>query len=170
MVYRFSWLAGAAAVLFALSGLTGLLRPTTDGTRWQFIVIAALILGATITWTALTYRAHPIFVVFLNLVALTIAIARIAAPETMNGLLPTAETWSAVTEQLDRAIALIRTGIEPVTAPTPIWDLCLHSQRVGSCRGAKGVLTLQTRRDPVSGRRRFLAAARSDGTLESSPR
>jgi transglutaminase-like putative cysteine protease len=114
MVYRFSWLAGAAAVLFALSGLTGLLRPTADGTRWQFIVIAALILGATITWTALTYRAHPIIVVVLNLVALTIAIARIAAPETMSGLLPTAETWSAVTEQLDRAIALIRTGIEPV--------------------------------------------------------
>ncbi len=114
MVYRFSWLAGAAAVLFALSGLTGLLRPTTDGTKWQFIVIAALILGATITWTALSYRAHPIIVVILNLAALVVAVSRIAAPETTSGLLPTGDTWTAVTEQLDRAIALIRTGIEPV--------------------------------------------------------
>ena len=70
MVYRFSWLAGAAAILFALSGLNGLLRPTTDGTRWQFIVVAALILGATITWTALTYRAHAFIVVGLNVVGL----------------------------------------------------------------------------------------------------
>ncbi len=114
MVYRFSWLAGIAAVLFALSGLNGLLRPTTDGTKWQFIVIAALILGATITWTALSYRAHPILVVVLNLIALVVAVARIAAPETTSGLLPTGDTLSAVTEQLDRAIALIRTGIEPV--------------------------------------------------------
>ncbi|MDJ0954300.1 MAG: transglutaminaseTgpA domain-containing protein [Acidimicrobiia bacterium] len=114
MVYRFSWLAGVAAIVFALTGLNGLLRPTTDGTRWQFIVIAALVLGATITWTALSYRAHPIIVVVLNLAALVVAVSRIAAPETTNGLLPTGETWTAVAEQLDRAIALIRTGIEPV--------------------------------------------------------
>ena len=114
MVYRFSWLAGAAAFLFAISGLTGLLRPTTEGTSWQVIVIAALVLGATITWTALSYRAHPAIVVVVNLAALVIAVARIAAPETTNGLLPTGETWTAVSQQLDRAIALIRTGIEPV--------------------------------------------------------
>ena len=52
MVYRLSWLAGAASLIFALSGLSGLLRPTNDGTKWQFIVVAALVLGATITWTA----------------------------------------------------------------------------------------------------------------------
>ncbi|MDJ0664493.1 MAG: transglutaminaseTgpA domain-containing protein [Acidimicrobiia bacterium] len=114
MVYRFSWLAGATAILFALFGLNGLLRPTTDGTKWQFIVFAALILGATITWTALTYRAHPVLVVGLNLVGLVVAVARIAAPETTSGILPTRETWTAVAEQLDRAVTLIRTGIEPV--------------------------------------------------------
>ncbi|MFW2382724.1 MAG: transglutaminaseTgpA domain-containing protein [Acidimicrobiales bacterium] len=114
MVYRLSWLAGAASLIFALSGLTGLLRPTTTGTKWQFIVIAALILGATITWTALSYRAHPAIVVGLNLVAMVVAIARIAAPETTRGLLPTAETLTAIGTQFDRAMALIRTGIEPV--------------------------------------------------------
>lgn len=114
MVYRYSWLAGAAALLFAFTGLSGLLRPTSSGTKWQYIVIAALILGATITWTALSYRAHPIIVVGLNLIALGIAVARIAAPETTNGLLPTSETLTVLGEQLDRAFNLIRTGIEPV--------------------------------------------------------
>jgi len=114
MVYRFSWLAGATAILFALFGLNQLLRPTPDGTRWQLIVFAALVLGATITWTALTYRVHPVLVVGLNFVGLIIAIARIAAPETTSSLLPTSETWTTVTTQLERAIDLIRTGIEPV--------------------------------------------------------
>ncbi len=114
MVYRLSWLAGAASLIYALSGINGLLRPTSNGTKWQFIIIAALILGATITWTALSYRAHPTVVVGLNLVAVGIAVARIAAPETTNTLLPTGETLAALTEQLDRAMALIRTGLEPV--------------------------------------------------------
>ncbi|MDJ0497221.1 MAG: transglutaminaseTgpA domain-containing protein [Acidimicrobiia bacterium] len=114
MVYRFSWLAGAAALVFAFTGLNGLLRPTSSGTRWQYIVIAALVLGATITWTALSYRAHPIIVVGLNLVAIAIAVARIAAPETTSGLLPTSETLTVLGDQLDRAFTLIRTGIEPV--------------------------------------------------------
>ena len=85
----------AAALLYAFTGLSGLLRPTSDGTNWQYIVIAALVLGATITWTALSYRAHPIIVVVLNLIALAIAVARIAAPETTNALLPTPETLTA---------------------------------------------------------------------------
>jgi hypothetical protein len=114
MVYRFSWLAGLAAVAFAFTGLSGLLRPTPDGTRWEYIVIAALVLGATITWTALTYRAHPVVVVVLNLVAIAVAISRISAPETTSGLLPTGETLSTISAQLDRAFTLIRTGIEPV--------------------------------------------------------
>ncbi len=114
MVYRFSWLAGAASLLFAFTGLSGLLRPTNTGTKWQFIVIAALVLGATITWTALSYRAHPLLVIGLNLGALVVAVSRIAAPETTNGLLPTSATLTALSDQLERAMSLIRTGIEPV--------------------------------------------------------
>lgn len=114
MVYRYSWLAGLAALAFAFSGLSGLLRPTATGTRWQLIVIAALVLGATITWTTLTYRAHPVLVTGFNLVAMILAVARIAAPETTHGLLPTGDTLRAVGSELDRALSLIRTGIEPV--------------------------------------------------------
>jgi transglutaminase-like putative cysteine protease len=114
MVYRRSWLAGLAAVGFAFSGLSGLLRPTATGTSWQLIVIAALVLGATITWTTLTYRAHPVLVAGFNLVAMGLAVARIAAPETTRGLLPTGETLRSLGAELDRALSVIRTGIEPV--------------------------------------------------------
>ncbi|MGA9597276.1 MAG: transglutaminaseTgpA domain-containing protein [Acidimicrobiia bacterium] len=114
MVYRFSWLAGITAIVFAFTGLSGLLRPTQEGTRWEYVVIAAVVLGATITWTALTYRAHPIIVVVLNLVALAIAISRVAAPETMNSLIPTGQTFTTVMDELNRAFTLIHTGIEPV--------------------------------------------------------
>ncbi len=120
MVYRFSWLAGIFAIIFAFAGLAALLRPTPEGTAWQYIVAAALILGATITWTALTYRAHPVIVVVLNLAALAVAIGRISAPETTRGFLPTGETISAISSQLTRAFSLIRTGIEPVQPITGI--------------------------------------------------
>lgn len=114
MVYRYSWVAGLAAILFAFTGLSGLLRPTNEGTAWQYVVLASLVLAATITWIALTYRAHPILVGILNLAALVVVIARVSAPETTNGLLPTRETLTTVVDQLDRAFSLIRTGIEPV--------------------------------------------------------
>lgn len=114
MVYRLSWLAGAASLGFAISGLSGLLRPTSTGTKWQFIVVAALVLGVTITWTALSYGAHPILVAGLNVTALVIAIPRVAAPETITMLLPSAETFIVLRDHLDGAFALIRTGVEPV--------------------------------------------------------
>jgi transglutaminase-like putative cysteine protease len=114
MVYRYSWIAGAAALVFAFTGLNDLLRPTGSGTKWQFIVIAALVLGATITWTALSYRAHPIIVILLNLVAMSIAVTRIAAPEGTSGLIPGNDTLVALRDHLGRALELIRTGIEPV--------------------------------------------------------
>jgi len=120
VVYRFSWLAGIFAIIFAFAGLAALLRPTPEGTAWQYIVAAALILGTTITWTALTYKAHPVVVVVLNLAALAVAIARISAPETTRGFLPTGETISAMSSQLTRAFSLIRTGIEPVQPITGI--------------------------------------------------
>lgn len=113
MVYRHSWLAGAAALVFAFSGLSGLLRPTATGTKWQLVVIATLVLGATITWTALNYRAHPIAVVTINVIGIAGAAIRIAAPET-TGIIPNSETLVALREQLERAFSLIRTGIEPV--------------------------------------------------------
>ncbi len=48
MVYRFTALAGAAILAFAFAELGALLRPTVDGPPWQFVIGAALVLGAVL--------------------------------------------------------------------------------------------------------------------------
>lgn len=114
MVYRNSWLAGFAALIFAFFQLNGLIRSTADGVAWQYIVIAALVLGMIITWTALTYRLKTWIVVLLNAGAALIAVVRVVAPETTAFFLPTPDSLSRLGTQFDSAQELIRTGVEPV--------------------------------------------------------
>lgn len=114
MVYRNSWLAGLAALAFAFVQLNELVLPTLDGVPWQYLVLAALALGLIITWTALTYRLKAWLVVLLNAAAALVAIVRVATPETTGYFLPTTESFSVLTERLDSAQRLIRTGVEPV--------------------------------------------------------
>ncbi|MCP3974909.1 MAG: hypothetical protein GY720_10490, partial [bacterium] len=87
MVFRYSWIAGAAGLLFVLYQLNGLLKPTVDGPAWQLVVVAALILGVALTWTAMAYRLPTWLAIVINLMAASIAIARVAAPETTFALL-----------------------------------------------------------------------------------
>ena len=114
MVFRYSWLAGAAALLFVLYQLNGLLRPTVEGPPWQLIIVAALILGVAITWTALSYRVPTWLVVVINAVAAVIAVARVSAPETTFALLPTGNTLTRLDAQMAQAFETVRNGIEPV--------------------------------------------------------
>jgi len=114
MVYRYSWLAGIASLLFAFAGLNQLLRPTVTGPPWQPVVLAGLVLGIAITWAALSFRVHILLAVAINAVAMVIATARVAAPETTTLLLPTGRTLSEVNEQLSQALSVIRHGLEPV--------------------------------------------------------
>jgi len=114
MAFRYSWLAGSAALLFVLYQLNGLLKSTVDGTPWQLVVVAALVLGVAITWTALAYRLPTWLTVLINALAAVIAIARVSAPETTWALLPTSETLSVLQTQLSQALDIVRNGIEPV--------------------------------------------------------
>lgn len=114
MAFRYSWLAGTVALLFVLYQLNGLLKSTVDGTPWQLVVIAALVLGVAITWTALAYRLPTWLAVIINALAAVIAIARVSAPETTWALLPTSETLDLLGTQLSQALDIIRNGIEPV--------------------------------------------------------
>ena len=56
MVYRYGWLAGLAGGLFALARLERLLRPSTEGLPWEVIILAAAVLGGSITWAGLANR------------------------------------------------------------------------------------------------------------------
>ncbi len=115
MVYRFTSLAGAAILAYAFFELGSLLRPTVDGPPWQFVVVAAAVLGAVLTWTGLTYRMRPILIIALNLVVFVVIAFRVVTPETMSlVLVPTGESLAAMGAELSQALAVIRNGIEPV--------------------------------------------------------
>ncbi|MEN8042127.1 MAG: hypothetical protein ABFR95_11550, partial [Actinomycetota bacterium] len=83
MVYRFSWIAGVAALGLAFWELSTLLRDSATGTPWQVAIIVAALLGAGITWTAIAYRAPAWAVLVMNLVAFILLTGLIVAPETL---------------------------------------------------------------------------------------
>lgn len=114
MVYRFSWLAGIAAITLAFWELTALLRNSPTGTPWQIGILIATVLGAGITWTAIAYRANAVVVVVVNLVAFVITAGVLVAPDTLWGVFPTGATWDAAWYELQRATEIIRYGVEPV--------------------------------------------------------
>jgi transglutaminase-like putative cysteine protease len=118
MVYRFSWIAGISAIGLAFWQLSSLLRDSVVGTPWQVAVLAATLLGAGITWTAIGYRAPAWVIAVVNGVAFIILGGLIVAPDTLMVILPTPETWTTVATELDRAFEIIRFGVEPVR-PVP---------------------------------------------------
>jgi transglutaminase-like putative cysteine protease len=118
MVYRYSWIAGAAAIGLAFWELSFLLLSSTSGTPWQVAIAIATFLGAGITWTALAYRAHALVVIGANVVAFVLFVGLIVAPETLWLVFPTADTWQAVQGELRIAFDLIQYGVEPII-PAP---------------------------------------------------
>jgi len=118
MVYRFSWLAGTAAILLALTRLNRLMRSSVEGVPWQLILLAAAVLGAIITWTGLAYRLHLGVVAAINAVALGATVVRIAAPDTAIVVIPTADSVDALRTDIGYAADLIQSSVAPVIPAT----------------------------------------------------
>ncbi len=114
MVYRYSWIAGIAAVGFAFWQLGSLLLPSSSGAKWQLVVLSGFIIGLVVTWTAVTYRLSAFWIVLVNGAALFLAAARFSAPEESVLVFPTRAGTGALWTALGRALALIQHGIEPV--------------------------------------------------------
>lgn len=114
MVYRVSWIAGVAGIGLALARATRLLRPSTDGLAWQLILIAAVALGAAITWAAVGYRLRGLSIFAINVVALAITVVRVAVPETTWYVFPTLDSFRALGTEIAFARDVIRTGVAPV--------------------------------------------------------
>ncbi len=114
MVYRYSWVAGLLALLFAFFRVDHLLRPTVEGPPWQLVVIAGVLLGSIITWTALSYRLPLWLTALLNAAAFVVAAVRIAVPDTTFAFLPTASSVTAMGDEMSLAWAVIRNGVSPV--------------------------------------------------------
>jgi transglutaminase-like putative cysteine protease len=118
MVYRFSWLAGTAAILLALARLNRLMRSSVEGVPWQVILLAAAVLGAVITWTGLAYRLHLGVVAAINAVALGVTVVRVAAPDTAIVVIPTADSVDALRTDIGYAADLIQSSVAPVIPAT----------------------------------------------------
>lgn len=125
MVYRYSWLAGLVALLFAFYGISNLLLPSIDGAPWQFIIVSGTALGVVITWTAVTYRLNTWIVAALNAITMFFAVAQIAAANTTRFLIPTTATFVELDSQLDQTLFTIRNGVEPVLPVTGVVVLVL---------------------------------------------
>ena len=118
MVYRFTWIAGVAAIAMALLRLNELMRPTVEGAPWQLVVIAGVVLGAVVTWTALAYRLNLLLVGALNAAAFVIIAVRISVPDTTVALLPTSDSIRDLGVELDYAMSVVRAGVAPVIPAT----------------------------------------------------
>jgi transglutaminase-like putative cysteine protease len=118
MVYRYSWIAGVAAIGLAFWELSFLMRDSLSGTPWQVAILVATLLGAGITWTAIAYRAHAAVVVGVNVIAFILTVGLLVAPDTLWLVFPTVETWDVVWFEISRALEIIQYGVEPVR-PVP---------------------------------------------------
>ena len=114
MVYRLSWIAGIAGIVFALLRLERLLRSSIEGLPWEIVLIAAAILGGAITSAAISYRLSSWVAVAINLVAMVFAVVRIAVPGTTWFVFPTLQSFSELRFELEFARDVIRTGVAPV--------------------------------------------------------
>ena len=114
MVYRVSWLAGIAGIAFALSRAERLLRASVDGLPWESILVAAVILGGTLTWAGLAYRLRPGTIAAINVVAMALTVIRVAVPQTTWFIFPTSGSFPALSAEMAFARDVIRTGVAPV--------------------------------------------------------
>ncbi|GMQ98669.1 MAG: hypothetical protein BMS9Abin17_1191 [Acidimicrobiia bacterium] len=118
MVYRFSWLAGIAAIGLAFWELSSVLQNSVVGTPWQLAILIATVLGAGVTWSLLAYRSNALLVLGGNIVAFIITAGLLVAPKTLWFIFPTSATWTTVRFEIGRAVEIIRFGVEPVQ-PVP---------------------------------------------------
>jgi len=114
VVYRFSWIAGAAGIILALGRLERLLLSSAEGLPWEVVLLAAALLGGALTWAGLAYRLSLPALAALNLAALLLTVVRLAAPATTWFILPSPSSFPALGTELAYALELARTGVAPV--------------------------------------------------------
>lgn len=114
MVYRYGWIAGAASIGFAVWRLSEVLQPTRSGAKWQLMVLAAVMIGIIVTWAAVNYGMRGGWIALLNLALFVFAAGRYGAPDTGVWVLPGLDTFATLGTEIERAVGLIRYGVEPV--------------------------------------------------------
>lgn len=114
MGYRLTWMAGVTGIALALARVARLLLPSSSGLPWEVLLIAAAVLGATISWAAVAYRVPGALLAVLHVAAITVTVVRVAVPETTWFIFPTRASFTALGAELTFARDVIRAGIAPV--------------------------------------------------------
>jgi hypothetical protein len=116
---RLGVVAALAAAGLALLRLSRLLTVNPEGASWLPVVIAAMVVGAAASAVALVAGAGPSTLVPLTLVGAALAACRVAAAPTLAlGVIPTLDTFPALSAEIGVALELIRYGSAPVLAAT----------------------------------------------------
>lgn len=115
MARRLGALTATGAILLGLDRLGRLLQTEPGAQSWRVVLVAATLLGAVVTWTALSYRLPTLAIVAIDLLGMAFAVLRISAPETLRlWILPSGATWAATARELSFGWELIRYGAAPV--------------------------------------------------------
>jgi transglutaminase-like putative cysteine protease len=116
---RLGVVAALAAVGLALLRLGRLLSLSPEDASWVPVVIAAMLVGTAASAVALAAGARPWTLVPLTLVGAALAACRVAAAPTLAfGVIPTLDTFPALSAEVGVALELIRYGSAPVLAAT----------------------------------------------------
>ena len=144
MVFRFSRLILVLSVGFAVLRLGNLLRPVESGPPWQFVLVAAFLMGAAITWLVVNAQFTTMSYYTANALGYVLASMRIMAPDSLAwGILPTGATREVLVDELAFAVELIRFGSTPVL---PVRGLIAVIALAFWILGALGVWGLTARR------------------------
>ena len=117
MDIRLGWLAAVGGFLLVLVRMGTLLSPGPGSVGWTLILTASFVLGAAASVGTLLAGARLWLVVTVALIGSALAMARTAAGSTLIlGVIPTGETLAALSDEIAKALELIRFGAPPVLA------------------------------------------------------
>ncbi|NND85683.1 MAG: hypothetical protein HKN46_11095, partial [Acidimicrobiia bacterium] len=91
MAVRLSALVGALGLALVLLRLSRLIREAPDAPAWTPVLIGGILLGAVIGAVGGRFRVRVVFIALLSSLLALGAMVWFVAPETMSGLLPTAD-------------------------------------------------------------------------------
>lgn len=117
MDIRLGWLAALGAFLLVLARMGTLLAAGSGSVGWTLILTASFVLGAAGSIGALLAGARLWLIVIVALIGSALAMARTAAGSTLVlGVIPTGETLATLSDEIAKALELIRFGAPPVLA------------------------------------------------------
>lgn len=117
MAHRLGRLVGIACLVLVVARLGRVLTQGQEAADWRLIAGAACLVGALLTWAALTYRLSTFTTILLHLTGQMLLVLRVtAAPTLQNGILPGPETAAVLAAEMAYAGEMLRFGAPPVLA------------------------------------------------------